>query len=112
MASARKAADREFKKAAGRPAALVAQAKALRWTTELTERARYEAIQRERLAWDANKYVYMMDRWLDVWDEILPPKLKYVLGVERDRVEIWLDSERKEAVMEGVFTKPESEEKK
>lgn len=109
IAAARKRSDKEFDLAVGEPAAQVARAEAARWETELAERGRYEAIQRERVAWKANPQVYMWDRWLDVWDSALPGMLKYVLGVDKDRVEVWLNWERKIGAMEDVtFQQPQT----
>ena len=44
----------------------------------------------------------MLDRWLNVWDEVLPNVNKYVLGVDRNKVEIWLNWERETDLMSGV----------
>lgn len=99
---ARTAANDLFKAAVGEPAELVAKAEAVRWETELAERARYESIQRQRLAWQANPYVYQWDRWLDVWDEVLPNIRKYVLAVDKDLIEIWLNWEREEPPTVGM----------
>ena len=107
ITAARKRADTEFDLAVGEPAAEVARAEAARWEAELTERGRYEAVQRERVAWRANPQVYMWDRWLDVWDQTLPGMLKYVLGVDKDRIEVRLNWEREIGAMEGVtFEQP------
>jgi len=45
----------------------------------------------------------MLDRWLDVWDEVLPDLTKYVLGVDREKIEVWLNWERIPGVMEGAL---------
>jgi regulator of protease activity HflC (stomatin/prohibitin superfamily) len=98
-----KKVDTFFSQVAGRPAVLIAQAQADRWQKELTERGRYESFQRELLAYQASPQVYSFDRWMDVWDEVLPNTMKYVLGVERDRVEYWLNWELQKEAMEGAF---------
>lgn len=39
---------------------------------------------------------------MDVWDEVLPGMRKYILGVDKDLIEIWLNWERDEAPMGGA----------
>jgi hypothetical protein len=103
LESSRKTASALFDEAAGQPAAIVAQATSYRWTKELTERSRAEAFQRELLAYQASPRIYMLDRWLDVWDQVLPKITKYVLGTDRNKIEVWLNWEREAGVMEGAF---------
>lgn len=103
IAEARRHADELFGQASGQPAALVAQAVDYRWTRELAEQSRATAFSRELLAYEASPNLYMMDRWLDVWDQVLPTLPKYVLGVDRQKVEIWLNWERTGGVMEGAL---------
>lgn len=101
---ARKRADELFAVAAGEPAAEVASAKAYRWTREMAERSRAESFEKELLAWKASPQLYRLDRWLSVWDEVLPGARKFVLGVPRDRIELWLNWENGQgARMEGAF---------
>ncbi|MFA6133240.1 MAG: SPFH domain-containing protein [Phycisphaerae bacterium] len=100
---ARKAADALFSQTTGEPAALVAQATARRWTRELSEQARAEAFGRQLQAYRASPNIYMLDRWLDVWDQVLPKINKYVLGVDRRRIEIWLNWEHEGSMMQGAF---------
>jgi len=73
----------------------------------MKERTNAEAFQRELLAYKASPNLYMLDRWLDVWDELLPGMKKYVLGIPRDRVEIWMNWEREKSAFEGVFGGPD-----
>jgi len=99
---ARRLAGRLFSEAAGEPAALVAQAVGYRWGRELTEQARAESFRRELLAFEAGPNIYMLDRRLDVLDEVLPGISKYVLGVDRRKIELWLNWEQQPEAMEGV----------
>ncbi len=108
IAQARGETDVVFDKAGGRPAALVAEAEAYRWEKELRERARADAFGRELLAYNASPGIYMLDRWLDVWDEVLPGVTKYVLGVDRDRIEIWLNVETDVTGIEGTLIEAEA----
>jgi len=103
VAAAMQRANELFDQATGTPARLVAQATSYRWGKEMAERARAEAFDRKLLAYNASPRIYMLDRWLDVWDEVLPAITKYVMGVDRDKIEIWLNWERTPGVMEGAL---------
>ncbi len=103
IAAARSHADGLFDQASGQPAALVAQAVDYRWTREMGEQSRAAAFARELLAYEASPNIYMLDRWLDVWDQVLPDITKYVLGVQREKIEVWLNWERVPSVMEGAL---------
>lgn len=92
--------DELFKSASGEPASILAQANAYRLSKELEERARYDAMAYESLAYHASPNVYMLDRWLAVWDEVLPGIHKYVLAVPRDKLEVWLNWHRDPAGLE------------
>ncbi len=91
--AARRETDEEFEKATGRAAAMVAAAEGKRWQTEMSERSRLDAFQKELPAYEASPNLYMLDRWLDVWDKALPSMRKYVIGVDREKLEIWLNLE-------------------
>ncbi len=95
--------ERQFERTVGDPAKIVAEAKAYRWSQELTEMARAAAFRRELLAFQASPNMYKMDRWLDVWDEVLPGVNKYVLGVNPDKLEIWLNWEDQRQPMAGAY---------
>ncbi len=93
-AAAAKDADLFFAGTTGEPAAMVARAGAYRWQKEMKERGRWDAFPRELAAYQASPSVYMLDRWLAVWDEVLPNAYKYVLAVDRDLVECRLNLHR------------------
>jgi hypothetical protein len=95
-------ADSLFSRTVGRPAQMVAQAEGYRAARETTEMARARAFDSHVLAYEASPGVYMMDRWLDVWDEVLPGTRKYVIGMDRDQLEIWLNWERQTDVLESA----------
>ena len=103
VAAARSRADTLFNQASGEPASLVAQAVNYRWTRAMAEQSRAAAFARELLAYQASPHIYMLDRWLDVWDEVLPDITKYVLGADRQKIEIWLNWERTPGVLEGAL---------
>jgi modulator of FtsH protease HflK len=109
VARARKEADDAFDRTTGQPKVLVAQAEADRWKTELTERAQAESFQRELAAYQASPRVYMLDRQLQVWEEILPDLTKYVLGIDPTKVQHWLNWELEAQHMEGILDQPEGE---
>lgn len=88
--------------ALGQPATLVAQAQAKRLSGELGERSKAETFQRNLMAYRACPKVYLTDRWLDVWDEVLPGMTKYLLAAERKNLEIWLDWTQQTAPMADV----------
>lgn len=91
-----------LEQASGKIAEEIAQARSDRWNTEMNERARAEKFQRELLAYNANPRIYKLDRWLSVLDRTLPEVTKYVLCVDRDKVEVWLDWQRERAVLEAA----------
>jgi len=107
---AREQADRLFARAAGQPAREVAGANAYRLRRIMEEGAKTDAFRKELLAYRANPNLYAYDRWLDVWDDVLPGMIKYVLGVDRERVEIRMNWERQRRAMEGVFEKRGADE--
>ena len=59
----------------------------------MDERALLEAFIRELPAYKANRSIYMLDRVMNVWDEVLPNIYKYVLCVDRDKIQLWLNLE-------------------
>ena len=92
-----------FDSTSGQAAVLAAQAEAGRWWQELTERGRYESFLREVQAFRASPQVYALDRKLDVLDATLPKIRKYIIGTDRDRVEIRLNWEQEAELMAGVY---------
>jgi regulator of protease activity HflC (stomatin/prohibitin superfamily) len=95
-------ADTLLRRALGEPATIVAQAQSARWSQELAERAAAEVFEQNVLAYQASPRVYMQDRWLDVWDVAMPRMVKYVLAVDRNKLEIWLNWELTKGAMSGV----------
>ena len=83
----------------GGPAKLIAEARAYRWERELKEQTDLETYRRKLLPYLAAPRVYMFDRYMDVLDETLPDMLKYVVGVDRDLLEVRLNLEQYRDVM-------------
>lgn len=105
------AAEKKLNNARGTPAKLIADAEADRWQKELGERARAETFSRHLLAYRASPDMYILDRWLDVWDEVLPKAAsKKVIAVDPNKIEHWLDWKWKSDMMQRVtFEKKETE---
>jgi hypothetical protein len=78
----------------GRAAVLVDQARSYRWRTEFAERARAETFGVELTALRAAPSLYRLDKYLEVLSTALQPRRKYVFGLDRNRVEVWLNLEQ------------------
>jgi len=111
LASAHRQADAMFARAAGDPARLVAEAGSYKLRTEMAERTRAERFQRELDAWKASPNMYVLDRRLDVWDEVLPPMIKYVIGVDPNKIEVWMNWERESRGLDSAFQGAEGSNK-
>jgi regulator of protease activity HflC (stomatin/prohibitin superfamily) len=103
LSAAHSQADAMFARAAGDPARLVAEAGSDKTRREMAERTRAERFQRELDAWKASPNMYVLDRRLDVWDEVLPGMLKYVIGVDPGKIEVWMNWEQESRGLEGAF---------
>jgi hypothetical protein len=103
LSAAHSQADAMFARAAGDPARLVAEAGAYKVRIEMAERTRAERFQRELDAWKASPNMYVLDRRLDVWDEVLPGMLKYVIGVDPGKIEVWMNWEQESRGLESAF---------
>jgi len=101
-------ADALFDAATGKPASEVAQAYGERWQYEMFQRSLAESARREMLPYNASPRLYMLDRWLDVWDQVLPGATKYVLGVDRNKVQLWMNLEVQQGVMQTTTFTPEN----
>jgi len=88
--------------ATGQPASLVSRAWTERWQLELSERGRSRSFAAEVAAFRASPRAYMLDRYLDIWDEVLPRMPKYVIGIDPQRLEPWLNLESGQAFHEQV----------
>jgi len=111
LSVARSQADAMFARAAGDPARLVAEAGAYKLRREMAERTRAERFQRELDAWKASPNMYVLDRRLDVWDEVLPGMIKYVIGVDPNKIEVWMNWERESRGLDSAFEGAEGSNK-
>jgi regulator of protease activity HflC (stomatin/prohibitin superfamily) len=98
-----RADDRLAKLKTGSASVMIAQASAQRWRQELSERGKAESFARQTLLYEAAPQVYMLDRWLDAWDQILDGRHKRVIGLDPNRIEHWLKWEGQSGVLPGVF---------
>ena len=102
VAEADRAVGELFKRTSGQPARLVAEARAQGWTFQLAERGRAAVFPAQLEAYRASPDIYMLDRYLDVWDEVLPSLPKYVIGIDPDRIEPWLNLEQGKSFQEKI----------
>lgn len=96
LASARANVETRFNELEGEPAKLIAEAQAYRWDRELSEKTRLELYRKQLLPFQTAPTVYRFSRYMDVLDETLPGTMKYVLGVNRDLLELRLNLETQE----------------
>jgi modulator of FtsH protease HflK len=95
-----------FTQTLGLPAQMVDKAWAQRWELDLAERGRLESFLAQVAAYRASPRSYMTDRYLDVWDYVLPRVPKYVIGIDPERLEPWLNLEQGESFNQGVEFTP------
>jgi modulator of FtsH protease HflK len=86
--------DRLFAQVGGNAAVAMANAHAIRWKSEMDDRAEWSTFPAELAAWKANKQLYELDRYLTVWDRVLPNRKKYVICIDPDRVEMRINLEQ------------------
>ncbi len=96
-------ADNLLDSALGNSATRVAEAMAERWGREMAERGKAEAFANQLAAYTASPEIYVVDRYLDVWDEVLPGVTKYVLAVDRGKVQVWLDWTLQNQPLSGIL---------
>jgi membrane protease subunit HflK len=94
LASVEAQLDTQFARVGGQSGVAIANAQAERWQVEMANRGRGDTFAAVLPAWRANRQLYELDRYLDVWDRVLPDMPKYVIGVDPTRLETWLDLAR------------------
>jgi len=110
LAQTRRRVDALFATVGGQAAVEIAKARAYRWRAEFTERARAEAFPAHVLAARAAPRAYRMEKYLEVLAEALADPKKYILGLDRDRLEVWLNLEEPPQVFSDIpLGKKESE---
>ena len=88
----------------GQAAAMIVAAGARRWQLEISERSRLASFWKELPAYEASPNLYMLDRWLDMLDRVLPNMVKYVIAVDPDRVEVRLNLEQQTDTTAGLHS--------
>ena len=63
-------------------------------------------VLRQLQAYQAAPEYYKLDQWLSVWDAALPNMVKYVLGVDPARVQVWMNLESDASPMQGLDVQP------
>lgn len=96
LAEAQRQVEERFAELEGEPARLLADAQAYRWRRELEEKTRLELYRQQLLPFQTAPAVYRFYRYLDVLEETLPAVMKYVVGVDRDLLELRLNLESQE----------------
>lgn len=94
LAKARKAAEGLFEGIQGQAAVTISQARAYQWKKEFRERARAETFPVQMLGLRAAPSLYQLDKYLDVLTQGMKEQRKYILGLDRKRVEVWLNLEQ------------------
>jgi regulator of protease activity HflC (stomatin/prohibitin superfamily) len=102
IAVAGKDLDQKFNAAAGAPAIMVAEARAYRLGQQMGEQARVYDFQGQLMSYQACPQIYELNKLMDIWDEVLPNKDKYVLGVDPNKVELYIDLEPSQGLMSDV----------
>jgi len=86
--------EKMFSKIRGEAAVVLAQARAYRWKTEFRERARAETFAVDLMGLRSAPALYRLDKYLNVLTEGLQKQRKYVLGIDRKSIEVWLNLEQ------------------
>lgn len=107
VAAATDKAEELFGRLQGEPAQLVAEARAYRSRRELQARTAANVYSRKLRTFLASPRTYLFDQYMEVLDETLPDMTKYVLGINRDKVEIRLNLEEQAGFMEGSLINAE-----
>jgi membrane protease subunit HflK len=93
LEKARSNAETLFARVQGQAAVMIAEARSERWEKEFRERARAETFQIELMGLRAAPNLYRLSKRLDVLTEGLRDRRKYVLGLDRNSIEVWLNLE-------------------
>jgi hypothetical protein len=86
----------------GQAAVIIAKAQFDRWEKEFAERARAETFGARLMCLKAAPHLYRFDKHLDAVTEGIKDQRKYILGVDREKVEIWLNLEEQQRTMSDI----------
>ena len=93
LAGANRYVDALFKDVGGRAAVALEQALAYRWQREFQERALADVFPVEMMLYKAAPSLYRLEKLLAVLAETLRLRKKYILAMDRKKVEVWLNLE-------------------
>ncbi len=91
-----------FREVEGQAAVIIAKAQSYRWEKEFAERARAETFDAQLRCLKAAPRLYRFDKHLDAIAEGIKDQRKYILGVDREKVEIWLNMEKEQQDMSDI----------
>ena len=92
--------ERRLTLARGKAAVIIAQARAYRWGAEFSERNRAETFNVQMLAMRQVPNLYRLDRYLSMLGESLKDQKKYILALDPNQVELWLNLESPQSVVD------------
>ncbi len=102
IAEANKEAGSLFGGIEGQAAVTIAKAQAERWEKEFAERARAETFDAQLMCLRAAPLLYRFDKHLAAVSAGIKDQKKYVLGVDRKMIEIWLNLEEPSGSMSDI----------
>jgi regulator of protease activity HflC (stomatin/prohibitin superfamily) len=102
IALARTDLDHKFEAASGAPAIMVAEARGYRLDEQMAEQTLVYDFQGQLMNYEACPEIYKLNKLMDMWDQVLPNKEKYVLGVDPSKVELYLDLGVNQSLMSDV----------
>ena len=82
-----------FSRIGGRAQVALAQARAQRWQLELEEAGLASLFPAELQSYRAAPLLYRQEKLLEVLSEALKNRRKYILAMDRDKVEVWVNLE-------------------
>jgi regulator of protease activity HflC (stomatin/prohibitin superfamily) len=104
LANAYGRANALFPRATGEALSIVVDATIKKRQKQMREWESAEKFQGELELFKACPSVFCLDRQLEVWEETLPGMIKYVIGVDPGKIEVWMNWEQQESRgLEGAF---------
>ena len=103
LANAYGRANALFPRATGEALSIVVDATIEKRQKQMHEWASAEKFQGELELFNACPSVFCLDRQLEVWEETLPGMIKYVIGVDPGKIEVWMNWEQESRGLESPF---------
>lgn len=105
LAAAEKAADLLLARAGGKARAIINRGRAERWANENAERGRWASFEHQLAAYKAAPKLFILNEKLNMLAESLRDVRKYVLGIDKSKLEIRYEDDRR--VVGGGFSMDE-----